>query len=43
MQSDQRGREVGQSLDLSLGIALLDDEVLPLDVAQLTETLPEPS
>src|SRR5262249_4809746 len=42
MQSDQLGREVGQSLDLSLSIARLDDEVLPLDVAQLTETLPEP-
>jgi hypothetical protein len=36
LESDQLGREVGQSLDLSLGIALLDDEVLPLDVAQLT-------
>src|SRR5262245_623251 len=36
------GREVGQSLDLALGIAFLDDEVLPLDIAQLTETLPEP-
>src|SRR5262245_518652 len=39
IKSDQLGRKVGQSLDLSLGIALLDDEVLPLDVAQITETL----
>ena len=41
LEPDQFRREVGESLDLSLGKALLDDEVLPLDVAQRTETLPE--
>ena len=40
-EPDQLGREGGKALELALGIAGLDDEVLALDVAKITQPLPE--
>src|SRR5262249_28344309 len=41
VEADQLGGKLRQSLGLALGIAVLDDDGLPLDVAQLSQTLAE--
>ena len=41
LEPDQLGRQVGEPLRLALRIAVLDDDVLALDVAQVAQTLPE--
>ena len=40
-ESDQLGRELGQRSSSALGVAPLDEEVLALDVAQLSQPLAE--
>jgi Protein of unknown function (DUF3568) len=41
LETDQLGRQVGESLVLPLRPSLLNDEVLAPDVAELAQTLPE--
>ena len=41
LQANQLCREVGEPLVLPFGPALLDGDVLPLDVAEVVQTLPE--
>ena len=40
-EPDQLGRQVGEPLCLPLRIAVLYDEVLALDIAEVVQTLPE--
>ena len=41
LETDQFGGEIGKPLVLPLGPPVLDDDVLPLDVAELTQPLSE--
>ena len=41
LEPDQLGRQVGEPLVLPLRIAVLNDEVLALDIAEVAQTLPE--
>jgi len=41
VEPDQLGRQVAETFLASLGIAVLNDEVLALDIAEVVQTLPE--
>jgi hypothetical protein len=40
-ETGQLGREVGEAIELVVGIAVLDGEVLTLDIAKVAQALPE--
>ena len=39
--TDQLSREVGEPVNFSCGVAVLDNDILALDVAEVTQTLLE--
>jgi hypothetical protein len=40
-ETDQLGCEVGEAIELIVCVAVLDGEVLPLDIAEVAQPLPE--